>query len=135
MSGCWLWTGCGNSSGYGQKNISPGRKVVAHRLVFELLVAPVPLGMQLDHRCRVRCCVNPAHLQVVTQRENLVRGDGWAGQNHRKTHCPVGHRLSGANVYAPPGAPTQRHCRTCRRIRNRAQHRANGIQVGRKAVR
>ncbi len=73
-SGCWLWTGALNG-GYGRIHHSPGRVLYTHRAAYELLVGPVPEGMDLDHLCRNRACCNPDHLEPVTRRENLLRGD------------------------------------------------------------
>ena len=66
---CWIWLGCITKSGYGTMN-----NVYVHRFNFEAKYGPIPTGLQLDHKCRVRCCVNPAHLEIVTTRENTRRG-------------------------------------------------------------
>lgn len=108
-AGCWLWTGHINGSGYGTMG---GRSV--HRLVYIELVGPIPDGLQLDHLCRIRNCVNPAHLEPVTAAENVRRGDGPGGRNARKTHCKNGHTLTPENVYIRRG----RNCRICARARN-----------------
>ena len=74
-SGCWLWTAAvDEQTGYGRLGIGT-RSVAAHRIAFELFVGPIPDGMVIDHLCRVRRCVNPDHLEAVSQRENLLRGD------------------------------------------------------------
>ena len=72
---CWLWTGALTAAGYGQIGTGGRRdpKVYAHRYVYELLVGPIPEGLHIDHLCRVRKCVNPAHLEPVTQGENNRR--------------------------------------------------------------
>src|SRR6266496_2265386 len=74
---CWLWTGKTGRDGYGRIGLG-GRgalvRVRAHRFAYELLIGPIPDGLQIDHLCRVRHCVNPAHLEPVTQRENILRG-------------------------------------------------------------
>lgn len=72
-SGCWIWTGALTTNGYGQVRWGD-RTLRAYRLVYELLVGPIPDGLQLDHLCRNRRCVNPAHLEPVTQWENWARG-------------------------------------------------------------
>jgi hypothetical protein len=112
---CWQWLGA-QCDGYGRHTAAPGVVVYTHRYAYELLVGPVPAGLQLDHICRHRACVNPAHLEPVTQRVNMLRGEGPAAVNARKTHCPKGHPLSGDNVYAhtvrATGTPGRR-CRTC----------------------
>ena len=71
--GCWLWTGSHNGLGYGTIR-SVGRKMYVHRYSYELLVGPIPAGLELDHLCRVPGCVNPDHLEPVTHAENLRRG-------------------------------------------------------------
>lgn len=102
MTGCWLWSGSSHSSGYGQFSVAahPER---AHRHAYETLVGPVPDGLELDHLCRVRCCVNPAHLEPVTHAENLRRGESGMA---KRTHCPKGHpydphksRIGGRRCY------------------------------------
>lgn len=110
---CWLWTGHINTSGYGQIRWG-GPKARAHRIAYELEVGPIPEGLELDHLCRVRHCVNPSHLEPVTRRVNVHRGEGGAGRNSRKTHCPRGH----AYDYAVGG---RRYCRTCRAVYDRAR--------------
>jgi hypothetical protein len=87
--GCWVWTGC-TVKGYGTVHFR-GRKWMAHRLVFELLREPVPDGMQLDHLCRNPSCVNPDHLEIVTSRENTLRGIGPSAKAARSLACPRGH--------------------------------------------
>jgi hypothetical protein len=113
---CWQWVGSLAGHGYGtlQRLHRPGRPtVMAHRMAYELLVGPIPDGLQIDHLCRNRGCVNPRHLEVVTQQENIRRGVGASARNARKTHCPQGHPLSGDNLYVSPAG--WRQCRICRR--------------------
>lgn len=109
-NGCWLWTGAVQRSkrtGYGLD--TTGR--MAHRLVYEEFIGPIPDGLQLDHLCRVRHCVNPAHLEPVTHRENQLRGFGASGVNARKTHCIAGHAFDEGNTYRQTG--NRRACRKC----------------------
>lgn len=126
-SGCWLWTGTVTYNGYGIFEVN-GKKIRAHRFSYELHKGPIPDGLTIDHLCRVRCCVNPDHLEAVTMRENTLRGYGISAQNARKTHCIYGHPLSGENirVYKRPGRH-QRICKTCQKMAvpvRRAQKKA-----------
>lgn len=118
---CWPWTACQNSSGYGVLRVD-GKLVLAHRFAYELLVGPIPEGLELDHvkerGCRHRHCVNPAHLEPVTRQVNQLRSDSPSGRNSVKTHCPQGHPYSGENLYIDGGA---RRCRTCSRVRGNAR--------------
>jgi hypothetical protein len=111
--GCWLWGGPPASTGYGQVRWE-GRPRHTHRLVYELLVGPVPEGLVLDHKCRTRLCVNPEHLEPVTHRENILRGVGLTAVHARKTHCPAGHAYSPSNTRIYGG---KRHCLACQRER------------------
>ena len=114
-SGCIDWTASVNNKGYATFTVAPGRTVVAHRYAYEVHVGPIPAGMVLDHLCRNRACVNPDHMEPVTQSENLLRAVGMGRANARKTHCPAGHPYSGDNLYLAPSRPN-RMCRTCRRV-------------------
>lgn len=113
---CWLWTATINSHGYGQFGIS-GVLTPPHRVVYEWEVGPIPKGMEIDHLCRVRSCVRPVHLEVVTHRTNTLRGDTVTAINARKTHCPEGHPYDAVNTYIRPSG--SRECRMCVRRRNR----------------
>lgn len=106
---CWLWIGAPSGKGYGQMMID-GRRIYVHRLAYELLVGPIPDGFQLDHLCRVKNCVNPAHLEPVTCQENIRRIP--VHYNSAKSECPKGHPLSGSNLYVDP--TNRRRCRQCR---------------------
>lgn len=120
-SGCWLWTGS-EADGAGYGGFWDGKKHCrAHRFSYEAFVGPIPKGLQLDHKCRVRCCVNPDHLEPVTNKTNSLRGIGFAAVNAKKTHCYRGHVLEGYNLIFSHG--NRRECRICRRDRDNVRHR------------
>ena len=117
--GCWLWTGgTTGAKTYGRFYVGPGNATVAHRFAYELLVGPIPGGLQLDHLCRVPACVNPAHLEPVTNAENQRRGFGPPGLHFRATHCKRGHEFTPENTYRRPSKADVRECLTCLRERN-----------------
>ena len=115
-SGCWTWTGA-QSGGYGYFHWEKMRS--AHRFAYEVVVGAVPVSLQLDHLCRNRLCVNPAHMEPVTQRENIMRGEGLAAQEVKRTHCPRGHEYTPENTKVIPSRPTARYCRRCHLERTR----------------
>lgn len=127
-SGCIEWIGGLNGVGYGQfyagrTSLAETGKTYAHRWSYEYHVGPIPEGLHLDHLCRNRACVNPEHLQPVTVRENLLRGEGPSAVNAEKTHCPKGHPYSGDNLYVYPTSNIRR-CRECGRQQCRARYYA-----------
>lgn len=88
--GCWEWQ-VGKSEGYGRFCISHGNDAYVHRLTYEQLIGSIPDGLTVDHLCRNRACVKPAHLELVSNGVNVLRGVGPPACNARKTHCPRGH--------------------------------------------
>ena len=118
---CWNWIARHTANGgYGTIQIGgrAGSFVRAHRYAYELLAGPIPAGLQIDHLCRNRLCVNPAHLEPVTQQENIARGDAGAHYGSR-THCKWGHPFDETNTgYRKNGG---RYCRACARRRYREQ--------------
>lgn len=113
---CWFWASSMYPDGYGQFWLKP-RKVRAHRFAYELLVGPIPEGMVLDHLCRRRDCVNPEHLEPVTNRQNLMRGIGISSRNARAIKCIHGHPFSPENTHVAKDG--KRVCRTCNRENRR----------------
>jgi hypothetical protein len=141
--GCWEWTGCLNSDGYGHMQVA-GRVRSTHRLAYELIVGPIPQGLVLDHLCRNRACARPDHLEPVTNEENIRRGI-WAraagigegggtttagrirkAPDFKKSTCSRGHPISPkTNYWTPRGV---RRCLTCMTVERdrRRKARANG---------
>lgn len=112
---CWRWTGKVDIYGYGYLSRGwPLRgNIGAHRAAWELLRGPIPEGLTIDHLCRVRLCVNPDHLEPVTNVENVMRGEGFAARAARQTHCKWGHPFDERNTYHYPKGG--RGCRACNR--------------------
>jgi hypothetical protein len=121
-SGCWLWKRQRDKDGYGIGNYA-GKTWKAHRLSYTARVGQIPDGCVLDHLCRNPGCCNPAHLEAVDTRTNVVeRGVTSASAiNAKKTHCIRGHELTGTNVIPEKGGG--RHCRECRKVANREWRR------------
>lgn len=113
---CWEWGGYRNEDGYGQIKVE-GRMQGAHRVVYEHEIGPIPEGLELDHLCKNRACVNPAHLEPVTGRVNILRGEGFGAVNARKTYCIHGHPFDKANTHIDSRG--RRNCRACHRERMR----------------
>ena len=118
--GCWLWIASREGGGYGRFYLTHGHGVPAHRFAYELLVGPIPPGLEIDHLCRNRACVNPAHLEPVTHRINDLRGINPPAMNARKTHCPHGHPYDLLNTYT--GYKGCRDCRICHRLAERVRN-------------
>jgi hypothetical protein len=127
-SGCWLWGGTLSSYGYGIFLIKSSTSKsgfmarAAHRICYEFYKGKVPEGLDLDHKCRVRCCVNPEHLEPVTRQVNLLRGVGIPAVFAKRTHCNNGHPFGGQNLIIDGGF---RRCRTCKNARKIAAYQAN----------
>ncbi len=114
--GCWIWTGTITNVGYGI--FSPiGRRCAAHRWSYEQLIGPIPEGLELDHLCRNRRCVNPMHLEPVTHRENIMRGTSPRAAQAKQTHCKWGHPFDEANTYRRTNGG--RGCRICQKAASR----------------
>lgn len=118
QSGCWEWAGSKDHGGYGRFK-AQGKTNSVHRMAYEALRATIPPGLQLDHLCRVRNCVNPAHLEPVTKQENVRRGLSAAGVPRPKgTHCQRGHEYTPENtqVGINKDGMARRSCRICVRV-------------------
>lgn len=124
---CWIWTAALFQGRYGAFNDTS-----AHRFSYEIKRGPIPPGLQIDHLCRVMQCVRPSHLEAVTCRENLLRGETLAAENAAKTHCPKGHPYSGYNVKMDVKRNI-RICRTCAIAKTRAwrERFSNGKKTAR----
>jgi HNH endonuclease len=106
---CWLWSGAIDAGGYARLFFQ-GKKRFAHRLSYEYFVGKIPDGMVSDHLCRNTWCVNPAHIEIVTQKENVLRGFAPTAVNSRKTCCIRGHEFTAENTIRTKRG---RVCRTC----------------------
>jgi len=125
---CWIWTGSQNGKGYGKVSYF-GQRHRTHRFSYELLVGPIPAGLQIDHLCRVRSCMNPQHLEPVTPKINQERS-----ARATKTHCAHGHPFSGENLRVTyRNGWTERKCRECKR-RYRKQYKLRKRLAKRQAV-
>lgn len=121
VDGCWEWQGYVTRDGYGCV-IYEGRITRAHRAIYMLTMGAIPDGLLIDHLCRNRRCVNPAHLEAVTKRENTLRGNGVSAQCARQTACIHGHPFTAENTRIERGG--KRRCRACDRERHFAARKA-----------
>lgn len=123
--GCWIWQlRCMPTEGYGLIAVNSHPRM-AHRVSYETFVGPIPEGLQLDHLCRVRACVNPEHLEPVTARENVLRSPiAQAALNAAKTHCPWEHEYTPENTYLYGPHGRWRLCKACARSRSRKAYAA-----------
>lgn len=121
--GCWWWIGS-TRRGYGAFWIG-GRVMRSHRVAYEASRGPIPPGLTLDHLCKNPACVNPDHLEPVTQYENVMRGDSFSAAKARQTHCIRGHEMSGDNLRLKRNGA--RECKEC--CRNRSRERRIAISA------
>lgn len=133
--GCWEWVGAMHRTGYGVNGLPYGGSRMAHRVAYCLMKGGIPKGLDLDHLCRNRRCVNPDHLEPVSRRENLLRGETLPAANAKKTHCAKGHQLSGENLVLAQLRVGKRACRICfnesmRHYGSIARQRRKAIKTG-----
>lgn len=122
-NGCWQWLGSSQRDGYGHftvERVTERWTKTAHKVAYELLVGPVPNGLVLDHvKCHNKWCVNPSHLEPVTQLVNLLRSPQTVNSiNKAKTHCKHGHEFTPENTYLRPDNGN-RMCKACNRLSNK----------------
>ncbi len=110
ITGCWMWMSYLNKHLYSRITIK-SRNYTGHRISYLAFRGPIPRGMELDHLCRNRWCCNPDHLEIVTSKENTMRGTSFAAVNAARTTCKAGHTFD----MTRRGKHVQRGCRTCRR--------------------
>ena len=120
LGSCWLWTAAADGNGYGRFRSTGSFIALAHRFAYEDLVGPIAADKQLDHLCRVRCCVRPSHLEPVALQENVARGESPSARQARQTHCIYGHPLAGDNLHIT--SLGRRHCRACDRHKHRMSY-------------
>jgi len=123
---CWVWQGA-KDKGYGKVRV--GSKILGvHRVAYEAIIGPIPVGLEIDHLCRNHGCYNPEHLEPVTHKENLRRGN----THGKETHCPQGHSYSGSNLMTgrQKRHSIYRRCKICHATQQRAytaRRKANAV--------
>lgn len=126
-SDCWNWIGAkfaSNRNMYGMFYAGKHNNVLAHRYSYEQEFGSIPNNLVIDHKCRNGLCVNPSHLEAVTNKENIMRGKGAPARNALKTHCKRGHLLSGNNLYNRKS--NHRACKACGNLYNASRKIISG---------
>lgn len=129
-TGCWLWLLALSRDGYGKFYVGGEgeTRITAQRASYMAFKGNIPSGYQIDHLCRVRCCVNPAHLEAVTPQINVLRGTSPIAQQAAQTHCSRGHELTGDNLYVFEG-DGHRRCKTCTALKSREHYERNRQKI------
>lgn len=125
--GCWIWTGS-TPEGYGMIRLN-SKNLRAHRISWSFFYGRPDSGLGIDHLCRTTQCVNPLHLELTTQKENILRGNSPFAKNAAKTHCKMGHEFTDANTFLSKTnrgsrSYTMRGCVECRKAYGRRRYRA-----------
>jgi hypothetical protein len=128
-TGCWLWLMRVGKGGYAHIKVKR-KHMLAHRVSYELFSGPIPIGLQIDHLCRQRCCVNPKHLEPVTPSTNIRRGsisEVVKRRHQSRTHCKRGHEFTAENTRIRINVWPIRICLKCLSDYNKARIDAQGL--------
>lgn len=129
-NGCWDWTGAFTNDGYGTAVVGY-KQTSAHRHLYQSIFGVLPKKLHLDHLCRNRACVNPAHLEPVTRKTNILRGESPSAKNKVKLACKNGHDFTDENTYQRFRNDTwERDCKTCRREAVKRYFLKKGVSIG-----
>ena len=127
---CWNWNGA-KWNGYGKFHPNRLSCANAHRFAYELIRGKIPSGLTIDHLCRNRSCVNPEHMEAVTIKVNVLRGESPWAKEAKQTHCKNGHPLILENlVLSHYWSRGKRECLACNRISQRAKYRRRVERIG-----
>lgn len=123
--GCWNWLGFVDKNGYGRGRFNGVKTRYSHRAAYHLYVGQLEGGLTIDHLCKNRRCINPRHLEQITLRENVYRGNPIWKQKKQWTHCKYGHAFTDDNTYVRP-SDGRRRCRHCAVAEAKKQHLLSG---------
>ena len=128
-NGCWQWLGSLSTSGYGKHYIG-STQFFAHRFSYTIFNNEIPKNLHIDHLCRNRGCVNPEHLEAVTRKTNILRGNGATAINNRKKYCKNGHPFIRENISKVPNGKRCKICYNSWMLNRYHQKRSNNVAVG-----